>query len=208
MTSLETVKRYARERESERRYLHTCGVAADCGRLAEIFELDKATSQKIVAAGWLHDTTKELSPAGQKDLCEKFGIPEPPNGFGSPTLHAITAAYLTRETFPDLVDDTVFSAIRYHTTGNADMSLTDMLVCFADYTEQSRKYETCRRLRAKFYENVTADNRERLLRECLAEAFDSTISSLTSRGDHIDPETYDARDRLCETLKKQEVQNG
>ena len=201
MDKTEIAKRYAADHESEKRFAHTRGVASDCRRLSRIFGLDKEYTEKLVIAGWLHDSTKELSPDSQRELCERFGIPEPKNGYASPTLHAITAAYLTRYLFPDIVDDVVFTAIRYHTTGCADMSLGDMIVCFADYTEESRKYETCRSLRKKFYENVTAENRLSLLAECLAEAFKATITSLTSRGDHIDPETIEAESALTAKLK-------
>ena len=205
MDNVTKAKEYALAHESEKRFSHTAGVAGDCGRLAEIFGLDDGLSESLVIAGWLHDTTKELSPSQQKELCIRYGVPEPEDGYGSPTLHAITAAYLTRTLFPDLVNETVFSAIRYHTTGKAGMSLSDMIVCFADYTEASRKYETCRRLRRRFYDNVTPQNRERLLCECLCEAFEATISSLTSRGDYIDPDTFDAKDSLLRLLENQEV---
>ena len=209
MTDIERSQRYATAHESEKRLAHTGGVASDCRRLADLFGLDEKTAEKLIIAGWLHDCTKELSPAGQKDLCLRFGIPEPPDGYGSPTLHAVTAAHLSRTLFPSFVDGTVFSAILKHTTGAAEMSLTDMILCFADYTEESRTYETCRRLREKFYgeaEGLDREGRIRLLTECLAEAFDATIASLSKRGDYINTDTFDARSELLVELGYQEEQ--
>ncbi len=203
MTDIERSARFAAARESEKRLAHTRGVASDCERLAELFGLDPETAEKLVIAGWLHDCTKELSPAGQRDLCVRSGSPEPPDGYVSPTLHAITAAHLALSVFPEFVDDVVFSAMRKHTTGAAEMSLVDMLLCFADYTEESRRYETCRRLREKFYgmaEKTGLEGRKILLAECLAQAFDATIASLSKRGDYIDNDTYEAKTGLLRKL--------
>ena len=200
MTNVEIIKDYIRLHQSPKRFLHTCGVAGDCVQLSEIFDFSPEKREKLETAGWLHDITKELSAKEQEQLCKEFGIPVPLRGYSSPVLHSYTGAYFARKVFPDIVDDEIFSAIHSHTTGKSNMTLFDMLVCFADYTEPSRKYEGCKRLRHKFYSGVTPENRFDLLKECIIESFDMTITSLIKNGDIIDPDTFSARNSLLETV--------
>lgn len=202
MNYIEKARSYAMSHESPKRFAHTEGVASDCARLCEIFELDAETSEKLCLAAWLHDSTKERTPAEQAELCREFGISEPPDGYGSPTLHAVTAAHLARKLFPEFADDTVFLAIRYHTTGRADMTIPEMILCFADYSEASRKYIKCRELRKLFYENVNSVNRDELLMDCLRQAFESTITSLSNSGDFIDPDTFEGQRYLTGRIKE------
>lgn len=201
MTNIERVKNYIRQNQSNKRYNHTCGVASDCARLAKIFELSPENGEKLEIAGWLHDITKEFTPEKHKELCSEFNIPIPLRGYSSPVIHSYTGAYFAKKMFPDIVDDEIFSAIHNHTTGKSDMSLFDMLVCFADYTEPSRKYEGCKKLRQLFYSNVTHKNRFDLLKKCIIESFDMTITSLIKNGDIIDPDTFNARNSLIETVR-------
>ena len=197
---IERVKKFAFENESAKRFSHTGFVAEDCAKLARIFDLSREEEEKLVIAAWLHDITKELDAGAQEKLCAEAGIPEPVQGYGSPTLHAATGAYLAGKLFPDIVDDTVSGAIRSHTTGSYGMTLLEMLLCFADFSEPSRKYKICTDLREKFYGGVNKENRFTLLATCLLEAFDSTITLLSCRKDPIDNETFDAKRYLLEIL--------
>ena len=207
MDHIAKAREYALSHESPRRFSHTECVVGDCGRLARIFELDGEKADKLIFAAWLHDVTKEYTPAEHKAVCDEFSLGVPEGGYSSPTVHALTGAYVAKKLFPDYADDAVVSAIRYHTTGRAGMTLPEMLLCFADYSEPSRKYEGCKRLRAEFYGAVTPDNRLDLLERCLARSFEMTITSLKSSGDPIDSNTIKALDHLRKVLseKKHEV---
>lgn len=198
MTDIERVITYIRSNQSEKRFTHTSGVANDCTELAKLFEFSPEMSEKLCLAGWLHDITKEMPTEKQKEICDEFTIPVPINGYISPVIHSYTGAYYAKKLFPNIVDDLVFSAIYRHTTGCRGMTLFDMLVCFADYTEPSRKYEGCRRLRQEFYSQATSENRLDLLYGCLIKSFDMTITSLINNGDIIDSDTLDARNYLIE----------
>ena len=200
MDAVEQAEEYARENESPKRFSHTKNVARDCEYLAQLFELPPEDKSKLIFAAWLHDCTKELTPDEQKEICERNADPLPEAEYSSPTVHALTGAYRARELFPEYADDLVFGAIRCHTTGRAGMTLPEMLLCFADYTEPSRKYEGCRRLRAEFYGSVTRGNRYRTLYRCLAQSFEMTITSLTESGDPIDRSTLEAKEFLQNLL--------
>ncbi len=198
MKDIEKIKEYIRKHQSEKRYIHTCGVAADCERLAEIFDLSADDTKKLCIAGWLHDITKEFAPNEHKALFDEFNISKPVNSFFDPTVHSYSGAYYAKKLFPGIVDGDIFSAIYNHTTGRRGMSLFDMLVCFADYIEPSRRYEGSRRLRHEFYSGITKQNRNEFLYKCLIQSFDMTITSLINGGEIIDPDTIDARNYLIE----------
>lgn len=198
MNDIETVKEYIRDHISEKRYRHIEAVANECERLAGIFGFSDEDTNKLRLAGWLHDITKEFTPDEHKALFEEFGIQKKTVGFSDPTVHSYTGAYYAKKLFCDLIDDDVFSAIYNHTTGRRGMSLFDMLVCFADYIEPTRRYEGCKRLRHEFYSGVTTENKIEFLYTCLIKSFDMTITSLINGGEIIDPDTIDARNYLIE----------
>ena len=128
MEEINIIKEYIRSTQSNKRFLHTCGVAGECEKIAALLGFSKEDQKKLVIAGWLHDITKEADDSLQETLCRKFNIKIPEKGFGDPILHARTGAYYARMKFPDLVDETIFSAIYNHTTGCRGMSVFDSIV--------------------------------------------------------------------------------
>ena len=54
--------------------------------------------------------------------------------------HAASAAVDITETF-GITDREIASAIRYHTTGKADMSLLEVILYMADLTDETRDYD-------------------------------------------------------------------
>ena len=116
------------------------------------------------------------------------------------TLHARTAAALIPEAYPDFNHETVISAVRWHTTGRAGMTLCERLLYLADYIDDSRLFPDCVRLRALFWrEDVAAmTEEERLshLNHILILSFDMTIRALINEGSIVSPDTIDARNAL------------
>ena len=97
-------------------------------------------------AGILHDMTKKLDTPAQLELCRQYGYTLTQEDLGSPkTIHAITGALAARDHFG--VGEEVYSAIRWHTTGRADMSLLEKIVYMADYMEPTRDFPGVERLR-------------------------------------------------------------
>ena len=79
-------------------------------------------------------------------LCEKYGIINDNSELEAPKLlHAKTGAALARDLFG--VSDTVYAAIRWHTTGKPDMSLFERILYLADYIEPTRDFEGIDELR-------------------------------------------------------------
>ncbi|MBQ3405068.1 MAG: nicotinate (nicotinamide) nucleotide adenylyltransferase [Oscillospiraceae bacterium] len=100
----------------------------------------------IREAAIIHDITKHLSLDEQLKLCEKYDIiPDNAEIENPKLLHAITGAALAKALYNS--PEEVCEAIRWHTTGKADMSLAEKIVYMADYTEKNRTFEGVKELR-------------------------------------------------------------
>lgn len=202
---LEKIRKRVRSMMSEKRYLHTLGVEREIIRLSEIFLPEKR--EKLRAAALLHDITKEYSPEKQVELCEKYSIEVSDSMKRSPKLyHAVTGAYLAKTLFPEAVDNEVFDAITYHTTGRCAMTMADKLLYLADYIEDTRTFDDCVKLRKYFYDGIenasSYEEKYTHLQKTLLLSFDMTIKNLLDEGAPVDPETLRAKKYIEEELNK------
>ena len=187
---------------SDKRYEHTLAVEEMVITLAEIYCPEKILDLR--AAALLHDITKEYDYKVQTAMLSKPGIEFNKDEKLSPkTFHARTAALLIPEIYPEFSDDDVISAIRWHTTGRAGMSLADKLLYLADYIDNSRTFADCVTLRSYFFsKNVSKmEEKERIehLNRTLLMSFDMTIKALLADGKIISKDTINARnDIICE----------
>ncbi len=184
---------------SEKRFTHTAAVEDMVARLASLYCPEKTNILR--AAALLHDITKECDVATQLELCRRASIPLAPDAaFCYKTLHAKTAAALIPDNYPAFAHETVLSAVRWHTTARAGMSLCDKLLFLADYIDDSRIFPDCVRLRSFFWnahpERMDSSARADHLRETLILSFDMTIRQLVSEGAIISTDTTDARNEL------------
>ena len=121
----------------EHRVAHVAGCESEAVRLAMHWGEDPELAAE---AGILHDITKSLPFERQLQLCEKYGIINDNSELDNPKLlHAKTGAAMARELFG--VSDTVYEAIRWHTTGKPDMSLFEKILYLADYIEPTRDFD-------------------------------------------------------------------
>lgn len=184
---------------SEKRYAHTCAVERMAQRLGALYCPE--CIPELRAAALLHDITKEESLQNQLQLCEQFGIMVSAQDVLAPkTFHAKTAAARIRSDYPAFATSTVVDAVRWHTTGRADMTLPEQLIYLADYIDDTRKFEDCVTLRHMFWDADPAamDEQARLthLRRVLLCSFDMTIRSLIEDGAPISEDTFHARNYL------------
>ncbi len=121
---------------TQKRFLHTRGVEYTAVMLAMRYEADL---QKAALAGLLHDCAKCLEDDKMKKECKKYKIECSETEKKLPyLLHAKLGAYYAKEKY-DIKDNEILSAIRYHTTGRAEMTLLEKIVFTADYIEPHRK---------------------------------------------------------------------
>ncbi len=136
----------------EKRVPHVLGCEQEAVRLAERWGADAGFAAE---AAILHDITKKVQAAGQLHLCEEYGIiTDVDEKANSKLLHAKTGAALARALFG--VCDEVCSAIAWHTTGRAGMSLLEKLIYLADYIEPTRDFEGVETLRRLAYMDLDA----------------------------------------------------
>ena len=111
------------------------------------------------------------------------------------TLHARTAAAQIPVDYPAFADPLIVSAVRWHTTGHAGMTLTEKLLYLADYIDASRTFRSCVLLRRYFWgaepEKLTPQERKTLLL-----SYDMTIRDLLEEGTPVAADTVEARNEL------------
>ena len=196
---LDALREELRGTMSEKRYRHTVEVERMVMRLGELYA--PAYLPQLRAAALLHDITKEFSLQTQLQILKKFDIITYYSDEISPkTLHARTAACQIPEQYPAFASPVVIDAVRWHTTGRANMPLTERLLYLADYIDESRSFENCVILRRFFWgadpKEMTAEERERLLTDTLILSFDMTIKDLIAEGTPVASDTSEARNSL------------
>ena len=171
-----------------KRMPHVLGTAEEAAELARRFGADETRAR---VAGLLHDCTKKLNMAEQLALCEQYDIRlDPLERKALKLLHAKTGAAIARHVYG--VDDEVYEAILYHTTGRAGMSLMEKILYLADYIEPSREFANdpdVVRLREAVYDDI---DRGLLL------GLTMTIDEMEGMGNPVHHDTLDARDYLIE----------
>ena len=190
-------------RMSEKRFFHTAEVEKMAARLGELYCPDKI--DVLRAAALLHDVTKERTSEEHVAILECHGITVTPDELLAPkTLHAKSAAALAPDEYPEFATDEVVSCVRWHTTGRADMTLTEKLIYLADYIDMSRKFDDCVRLREFFFsalpEKMGMDERLVHLDKTLVQSFDMTMAGLIEKGAVISMDTICVRNELIKKL--------
>ena len=196
---LAELRRSVSEGMSQKRFVHTAAVEEMARRIGELYL--PASVDVLRAAALLHDITKEYSADKQLQICREFGIIISKQDMLTPkTFHAKTAAALIPVLYPDFADEDVISAVRWHTTGRAGMTLLEKIVYLADYIDESRTFADCVALRALFWdaEPQTMSEEERLshLNRVLIRSFDMTLASLIEEGAPVSDDTFSARNWL------------
>jgi predicted HD superfamily hydrolase involved in NAD metabolism len=130
----EEIKEIVKQTLSEKRYIHSCGVAKRAVELAKIYGEDEKKAQII---GIVHDIAKEI-PKEEAFLYAKENniifdeIEKKEPGL----LHSKIGAHIAVEKFGFTKD--MSQAILYHTTGNINMNKMDKIIYIADKTEENR----------------------------------------------------------------------
>ena len=196
--TLARLRESVRQKMREWRFLHTLGVEKEIAALGELYLPQDVLRLRVAAL--LHDLTKECSYDEQLALCERGGVLLTEEELRSPKiLHAFTAPIVISEEYPQIDDPTILMAIRQHTTGDAKMSLFSKLLYLADYIEEGRNFDDCRKLRSMFWDGIDTlpENKyKEHLNKILLASFEITIASLESEGAPIAPKTLAARAAL------------
>ena len=166
-----------------KRIPHVLGTEQEAIRLAERYGADV---EKARVGALLHDCTKKLDMAEQLALCAHYGIRlDDLERQALKLLHAKTGAAIARDVFG--VDEEIYCAILWHTTGRPGMTLLEKILYLADYIEPSRDFPGVDKLRKVCYEDLDKG---------LLMGLEMTIGEMNALGSPVHHATIEARDAL------------
>lgn len=173
-----------------RRVPHVLGTEETAAQLALRWGADEEAARR---AALLHDCTKKLSVEQHEAILRQYQIElEPEERNTEKLLHAPTGAAVAKHVFG--VSDAVEQAIRWHTTGKADMTLLEKIIYLADYIEPTRDFCDLTELRRLAFEDL---DRALLL------GFTMAVTDLAKKGMPVHPNSVRARDHLKGKLHEQ-----
>lgn len=179
-----------KERLSERRFYHSLEVAKSAKHLAKKYGADE---NKAYTAGLLHDVFKDAPKEEQLSYIIKNDIEITKIELNTPKLyHAICGAHYLKHAL-SVDDDDILSAVRYHTTGRAGMSVFEKIIFVADFISADRDYKDVDVMRKKA---------ERSLEEAIVFGAAFTIEELSLNERFIHPDTVAVYNDALEKLKE------
>ena len=171
------------------RLYHSLNVADEAKKLAKHYGADE---QKAFTAGLLHDILKNTPDSELLQYFERNGIMLTETERASrKTWHAMAGAdFLRRELH--VTDEDILSAVRWHTTGRAGMTLLDKVLFIADFISADRDYPGVERMREKAYVS---------LEDAMLEGLQFTINELVENAWPVHEDSIRAYNELVINLK-------
>ena len=180
---LEDLRCVAQGMVDPRRIPDVLGTEEMAAALALRWGADEESARR---AALLHDCTKKFDKELQLALCRQYGIePDAAERREGKLLHAITGAAVAYADFG--VSGEVRDAIRWHTTGKADMTLLEKIIYLADYIEPTRDFCDLTELRRLAFEDLDG---------ALLLGFTMAVEDLAKKGMPVHPNSVLARDYL------------
>ena len=161
------------------RVAHVLGCRDTAVKLAKRWGVNETDAAR---AGILHDITKALDGPLQLTLCNGYGIVLDEFSTQNPkTLHALTGSLVAARIFGE--NEAVVDAIRWHTTGKANMNLLQKIIYVADYMEPNRDFPGVEKLRELAFTDIDA---------ALKMGLEMTLAMLREQGREISAESQQA----------------
>ncbi|KRG15521.1 phosphohydrolase [Virgibacillus soli] len=171
------------------RYQHSVRVLETAIILAHKYGEDVT---KVELAAIFHDYAKLMPIHELKKLLLKAKEDSRLVEYHSELWHGPVAAYLAHREFA-VEDKDVLNAIRYHTTGRANMSRLEKIIFLADYIEPQRDFPGI--IETRELAEVNLD-------EAVLKALSNTIAFLLTKRSAIYPDTFAAYNDLIRNTKR------
>ncbi len=170
-----------------KRYEHSVRVYMTALKMAEHYH---ANVNKVAIASLIHDCGRQIPKEDSVAKAKELGIPVDPVEENQPILlHAKLGVYYAVHKYGVNPNDReVLDAIRYHSTGTADMTQTAKIVFLADLIEPGRNFEGVEDLREASFQDL---DRGMLL------SYDNTIRYLLEDGLLIHPDAIAGYNQLA-----------
>ena len=177
-----------KEKYSIKRKEHTEEVRKLAVALAKRYGADKEKAEK---AAVFHDMFRGKGKDILDIYVREMGLPE--RYIQNPDLSHSKIAAIVMEKELGIRDEDILNAVKYHTTGRADMSKLERVIFLADSIEPGRDYPGVEKIRELSNEDLDA--------ACLV-VIENTIGYLHRQNINIDPDTEKAREWLKKTISK------
>lgn len=166
------------------RYVHSVNTMKVAVSLAERYGEDQ---ESAAIAGLLHDCAKNLNDEETLRYCNTHCIclneVEQKQVF---LMHGAVGAIIASETY-GVKDKIILNAIRFHTTGFAQMNMMDKIIFLADYIEPGRSHSEVSKARKLAFEDID---------KAMICSFDSIIKYVIDQKGLIHPNTIEARNSI------------
>lgn len=154
---------------SEYRFVHSINVSKAAVELAKRYNADIENAE---IAGILHDICKEMPQDEMLQIINDGGIIlDDCEKHSSKLWHSIAGSCYVRDVL-NIKNDDIINAIKYHTTGRANMSLLEKIIFTADYISEERTFDGVDIMRQKAFENIE---------DAMLFALQFTLSDLSKR---------------------------
>lgn len=136
---------FVKNRISEKRYIHSCGVASVCKTILDHYGKPDETYNGICSSyfcGMCHDLGREISDSKIIEYCKNNNINLTEEETNAPVLaHGKVSATIAQQLIPGYPAQWK-KAIEEHTCGSIEMSDLSLALFVADYIEPSRTFMT------------------------------------------------------------------
>ncbi|MCP1225073.1 bis(5'-nucleosyl)-tetraphosphatase (symmetrical) YqeK [Sebaldella sp. S0638] len=134
---MKKISEYVKTKLDEKRYNHTKRVVKKAKQLAKLYN---APIDKVKIGAYLHDIAKFYKLSDMVELVgDKYPEVNSDVYRNGQILHGFAAAEVAEKEL-GIDDEEILDAIRYHTIGKKDMSLTAKIVYLADAIEDDRDW--------------------------------------------------------------------
>lgn len=180
-SDLKKFEKEIEDRIGEKRFLHTKRVEEVALELAKIHGVDQ---EKAEIAGFLHDCAKIrdkdelLKAAKENKLLLTKEMQKAPQ-----IIHSHLGAVFAEEVY-GIEDREILNAIKYHTTGRANMTDLEKIIFLADYIEPKRNFDGVEKARELAKKDLDS---------AMYFALNNTLKFLVEKDSYIVLETVKAR---------------
>jgi predicted HD superfamily hydrolase involved in NAD metabolism len=178
----ESVQTWLRTWVSDSRFSHSVRVAQTAQALAKQWNVNP---EYAYFSGLLHDAAKSSTPA----IFDTLGIKTPRwvqtiYSEYPPVWHAFSGPYLAKYQWGPLPSQ-ITSAMRFHTTGNAHMTVLEQLLFIADFIEPGREHPATAYIRDLAFTHLD---------EAVFSIVSLSITHLIQKGRRIHPKSFACHD--------------
>ncbi|AOV07924.1 bis(5'-nucleosyl)-tetraphosphatase (symmetrical) YqeK [Sporosarcina ureilytica] len=175
---LAPIKSELANRLTSSRYEHVLRVAELSKKMAKQHGVSETAAEK---AALFHDIAKCMKKEELLRRLEEAGEDKRLVDFHHELWHGPVGAIIARETF-GINDEDVLNAVRFHTTGRANMSMLEKILFIADLIEPGRQFPGVDELREKSKGSI-----DKAMYYCIGHSIDYLVSKRAA----IFPDSFD-----------------